>query len=64
MGIMLVLTGAGIWLWLTSANYLAGCALTAFGAFASFRELRQATNTTPPDYIKQQRCRNRFNPVL
>lgn len=47
MVIMLIAMGAGIYLLAVSTNYLAGGLLTAFGAFFSFKEYRQATNTTP-----------------
>jgi len=47
MGIMLIAMGGGIYLLAVSASYLAGGLLTAFGAFFSFKEYRQATNTSP-----------------
>ena len=47
MVMMLILTAGGIWLLLNQVAYVAGGVLTAFGGFFSFREYRQATNTTP-----------------
>lgn len=47
MGIMLVCFGIGIYLLITSENYIIGILFTLFGGYYAFKEYKQATNTEP-----------------
>jgi hypothetical protein len=51
---MLVLVGFGIYLLIKTDSYILGSALTLLGAYLSFKEYKEATNTEPQIILNEQ----------